>query len=279
MRQGRLFFWHARALYVGHAFGLRPHRNAVAVLCVSLDEPSGLAVDALHPQRGYVPFTTALIPPNTLHHLRVAPGARMAFLYVDALSCDSTRLHEAMQAREPRVGIGLEREETVVRELACLQSGKPWRDVRTALFDLLGLDDPQPRDPRIAAAVATLQAFPGEAHHLRDVAAQAGLSASYFLHRFKEETGSPYRRYRLWIRMGCALRAFRSGRSLTDAAFEAGFSSSAHFSTAFAGMFGMPPSRLSVLGAAMNAGPPGVPMRPTERLTGPQADLEPAIAG
>lgn len=245
MAEQKLFFWHARGLYLGPAFGLRPHRNAVAVLCVSLDEPSGLAIDPRQPQRGYVQFTTALIPPNTLHHLRVAASANMAFLYVDAQSRDNARLHEAMKTQEMRVGIGHDREEALIRELASLQAGKSWREVRPALLDLLGLSDPQPRDPRIAAAVAHLRAFPGDTNTLKDVAAQAGLSPSYFLHLFKEETGAPYRRYRLWIRMGSALRAFRSGRSLTDAAHEAGFSSSAHFSTAFAGMFGMPPSRLS----------------------------------
>lgn len=245
MADQQLFFWHARGLYVGPAFGLRPHRNAVAVLCVSLDEPSGLAIDPRQPQRGYVPFTTALIPPNTLHHLRVAASATMAFLYVDARSQDNARLHEAMKTQDARVGIGLDREEALVRELASLQVGKSWRDVRPALLDLLGLSDPEPRDPRIAAAVAHLRAFPGETHELKDVAARAGVSPSYFLHLFKEQTGAPYRRYRLWIRMGFALRVFRAGRSLTDAAHEAGFSSSAHFSTAFAQMFGMPPSRLS----------------------------------
>ena len=30
---GRLFFWGARALYLGPSFGLAAHRNAAAVLC------------------------------------------------------------------------------------------------------------------------------------------------------------------------------------------------------------------------------------------------------
>jgi AraC-like DNA-binding protein len=73
---------------------------------------------------------------------------------------------------------------------------------------------------------------------------------------FKEETGVPYRRYRLWTRMGAALKALRSGRSLTHAAHEAGFSSSAHFSTAFAEMFGLPPSRVSgIQDSALLPGP------------------------
>lgn len=256
MAEPKLFFWHARGLYLGPAFGLRPHRNAVAVLCVSLDEPSGLAIDPRRPQRGYAPFTTALIPPNTLHHLRVAASANMAFLYVDAQSRDNTRLYEAMKTQEGHFGIGLAREAMLVRELTSLLAGRSWRDVRDALLELLGLSDPQSRDPRITEAVAHLQAFPGESNDLGQVAARARLSPSRFQHLFKEETGVPYRRYRLWTRMGAALKALRSGRSLTDAAHEAGFSSSAHFSTAFVEMFGLPPSRVpGIQGSALVPGP------------------------
>ena len=45
--------------------------------------------------------------------------------------------------------------------------------------------------------------------------------------------------------MGVATRAIVAGESLTAAALDAGFSSSAHFSAAFREMFGMEPSRLS----------------------------------
>jgi AraC-like DNA-binding protein len=78
----------------------------------------------------------------------------------------------------------------------------------------------------------------------------ARLSPSYFQHLFKTETGVPFRRYRSWARMGAALKAVRSGCSLTEAAHAAGFSSSAHFSSAFARMFGLPPSRLATTASA-----------------------------
>jgi AraC-like DNA-binding protein len=43
---------------------------------------------------------------------------------------------------------------------------------------------------------------------------------------------------------GAAMRAIARGRTLTVAAMDAGFSSSAHFSAAYREMFGMEPSRL-----------------------------------
>jgi AraC-like DNA-binding protein len=59
------------------------------------------------------------------------------------------------------------------------------------------------------------------------------------------DTGVPLRRYKLWIGMGAAMRAIARDDSLTTAALEAGFSSSAHFSAAFREMFGLEPSRFA----------------------------------
>jgi len=48
--------------------------------------------------------------------------------------------------------------------------------------------------------------------------------------------------------MGAAVHALVAGVSLTAAALDAGFSSSAHFSAAFREMFGLAPSRLARAG-------------------------------
>ena len=241
----KLYFWRARGLYLGQPFGLRPHRNAVAVLCVSLDLPARLARNPLRSTAGYVPFRSALIPPNTLHHLCSPDGNRMAFLYVDALSDDCRRLQAAMRSREPRFGLGHAVEPDLIRTLLVLASGRHWPDAReelSAMLDLAGSPNP---DARIAAALDQLHASPGDDHSLASTARGARLSPSHFLHLFKQETGVPFRRYRIWVRMGAALKAVRAGRSLTEAAHDAGFSSSAHFSSAFTEMFGLPPSRLA----------------------------------
>jgi AraC-like DNA-binding protein len=55
----------------------------------------------------------------------------------------------------------------------------------------------------------------------------------------------PLRRYRIWNRMGAAVRASGEGASLTEAAHAAGFASSSHFASAFRDMFGMMPSDLA----------------------------------
>ena len=83
----QLYSWGARALFIGPAFGLSPHRNAVAVVAIGLQAPFELAWST----RDYRRCRSALIPPNTLQHFRETSGA-MAFLYVDAVSNDYAQL-------------------------------------------------------------------------------------------------------------------------------------------------------------------------------------------
>lgn len=84
-----------------------------------------------------------------------------------------------------------------------------------------------------------------EAFPTVDRAAQiAGLSPARFQHVFSETIGVPFRRYRQWRRMGQIVRALANGDSLTEAAYAAGFSNSAHLSAAFKEMFGVRPSVL-----------------------------------
>ena len=68
------------------------------------------------------------------------------------------------------------------------------------------------------------------------------LSESRLSHIFKEQTGIPIRRYILWVRLMSALKDVISGQSMTTAAFNAGFSDSAHFNRTFRSMFGVSPS-------------------------------------
>ncbi len=71
------------------------------------------------------------------------------------------------------------------------------------------------------------------------------LSSHRFQHVFRASTGVPFRRYLLWLRLIGAVNAAASGASLTDAAYAAGFSDSAHLSRTFRRMFGLAPSDLT----------------------------------
>lgn len=76
------------------------------------------------------------------------------------------------------------------------------------------------------------------------LAAQAGLSESRFLHRFRDHTGLPLRPYLRWRRLLTAMTQVLAGHSLTDAAVAAGFADAAHFTRTFRRHFGIAPRTL-----------------------------------
>ncbi len=159
----------------------------------------------------------------------------MAFLYLDPLTdrrqpltqaqLESGRIH--LQGTAQRIGI---------------------QDA----FAGFGLQPKVPSDAQIARVVQEIERRPDAFGRIQEAAELACLSPSRFRARFDAEVGLPFRRYRLWRRMALVMRAISEGKSLTAAALEAGFSSSAHLSSSFKRMFGLSASEVIALGVAID---------------------------
>jgi AraC-like DNA-binding protein len=78
---------------------------------------------------------------------------------------------------------------------------------------------------------------------LQELARYVGLSPYYFLRVFRAEVGMPPYAYLESVRIGCAQRLIESGKSLTEAAFEAGFSSQSHMTNRFKKIIGATPGQ------------------------------------
>jgi AraC-like DNA-binding protein len=241
----RLWLWGCRALFVGRALGLTPHRNAVAVLCFGIDEQFGIARDPTRPARGYAFARAALIPPNTLHHLRCGSG-RMAFLYLDPLSHDCAALMQRLSGGGRYLRLRRAQTTSAIAVLRSLADGVvSWQEARGRLLDTLSLGVGLASDARISAVMRRVRRDPAAPQRLADIAAEIELSPSRLTHLFKAVSGVPFKRFRLWSRLGSALLRVQRGQSLTSAALDAGFGSSAHFSATFREMFGIAPSQLA----------------------------------
>jgi AraC-like DNA-binding protein len=252
-----IFSWGARALYVGPALGLSAHRSAVGVLAVGVEHTFGVAVDPMAVSAGSRMCRTALIRPNTLHRLTGTHG-RMAFLYVDARGRDLECLVASARAVTDRAAFDLRIEPNMIATLGALADGHlEWATVRDRLERLLALNGSRTMDPRVLRTVQRLHRDPAARLGLAELAAHVGLSGSRLRHLFIQEVGLPLRRYRIWIAMGAATRAIARGATLTTAAHDAGFSSSAHFSTSYREMFGLEPSRLAQGRLAVITNPAG----------------------
>lgn len=78
---------------------------------------------------------------------------------------------------------------------------------------------------------------------LQELAQYVGLSTYYLLRAFRAEVGMPPYAYLESVRIGRAQRLIESGRSLTEAAFEAGFSSQSHMTNRFKKIIGATPGQ------------------------------------
>ena len=78
---------------------------------------------------------------------------------------------------------------------------------------------------------------------LHELAEHVGLSPYYFLRVFRAEVGLPPYAYLESVRIGCAQRLIKSGRSLAEAAFESGFSSQSHMTNSFKKIIGATPGQ------------------------------------
>ncbi|HEX6859911.1 MAG TPA: AraC family transcriptional regulator [Caulobacteraceae bacterium] len=98
------------------------------------------------------------------------------------------------------------------------------------------------RDPQVRRALSLLHARPTEPWTADDLAAELGMSRSAFATKFTSVMGMPPMRYLTRWRMRLAASDLTAkGRSVSEVAFDLGYSSEAAFTRAFRREFGAPP--------------------------------------
>ncbi len=192
----RVVLWRSRAASVGPELRLSPHRNAVATVVLGLQAPFSLTLlDQAPPQ----PERTrvAVVPPGTMHHLETSDA--MAFVYLDPLSDDCPWMR-VDNFGDPNVAIP-------AAALAELGASLAASELVDWICACICLDPPRDHRPVLADVIRRIDDDPACFRSAFDAARMAGLSNSRFQHAFRETTGVPFRRYRLWRRMGTAARA------------------------------------------------------------------------
>jgi AraC-like DNA-binding protein len=122
---------------------------------------------------------------------------------------------------------------------------RPCRDdIGCAEFDAMCFGEALPRrllDPRVAGAMAQIGRFSGEPVTAASCAEEAGLSASRFLHLFKQETGISFRAFRAWKRARHLLHFANQDLNLAHLAQDIGYPDSTHFSHSIRRFYGLQP--------------------------------------
>jgi len=98
-------------------------------------------------------------------------------------------------------------------------------------------------DPRIAHIVECIREQPKARHIGEECAREVHLSFSRFLHLFKSETGTPFRRFQAWKRArGVLPQVVKGACSLTQVALDGGYADATHFSHSIKQVYGFRPS-------------------------------------
>ncbi|MGV0625263.1 helix-turn-helix domain-containing protein [Mycolicibacter minnesotensis] len=228
------------AVYLGPSLALEPHSTAVDALAVAVD---GL-LTLRHRDLGEQTARSVLIPARAPHHIE-STGDLMLFAYLDPGSARARECRGRMT--HVRSGFGFDHaDETELIELCGAASPDPAR-----LLAVIAGPTAGDIDPRIAAVVDRIRADPGLPSSAVEIARGVGLSRSYFLHLFTAQTGTSFRRYRLWARMLAVVQQLSVGADLTTAACAAGYASPSHFSSSFKTMFGLTATALLSTGATI----------------------------
>ncbi len=219
---------------------MAPHSTAIASLGVGVDAPFRVRVA----DHGDILARSFLFRARVAHHVVDSDG-RMLYCFFDPTSA---RIARCLGGMTGTVG-GYPTDHRHEAELIEL-CRRDEIDIDRVL-ELVGAPLPVIRDARIAAVAERIRSDPARPQRAAEQAGAVGLSTSYFLRTFAEQTGTSFRRYVQWARMLRVATAYAAGHDMTRAAVDAGFASPSHFSDTFRAMFGLTPSAFLGLGGAL----------------------------
>jgi AraC-like DNA-binding protein len=231
-----VWLWTGQALYAGPSLNLARHSGSVWCLAVGIDGPvtvaseHGTARDVL----------SVLIPPRLTHQL-TCHGAGLVSCYLEPTSDRADASRHKFGTWIGDVGVGHVDEARLQFTPTDDESASHWLDLASpAASGCI--------DPRITQAARRIRDDPAATIPARELAADAELSESRFLHLFRDELGTSLRRYRQWARLTHAGTAIAAGDNLTEAAMKAGFASPSHLADRFKTTFGLSASQLLATG-------------------------------
>ncbi len=193
--------------------------------------------------------SVVVLPEGVEHRTRLLPGTAATSIKIDAglaLEASEESGRRLEPALLPRTDV-LTRLGTILTEPARrARGGDPVDDVARALVRRLlepaGEARAPRRDPRIARALRAAEERIAEPLEIADLARAAGMSRYHFSRSFRAQLGvSPYQ-WLLQRRVEHAAALLGRRHSVTEAAFEVGFSDLSRFARAFREHFGCAPS-------------------------------------
>jgi AraC-like DNA-binding protein len=185
------------------------------------------------------------VAPAYTPHLITSGDRRIGVVRLESETVDPGRLPTSL-ARVGCVG-DPELLERIRDAFGRLRRGDPGVDPRTVDLDQVFFGIPIARrclDPRIALVAERIRQRPCAVVDAESWAELTDLSCSRFLHLFKAEIGTTFRRYRAWKRARSVLPYIARRVNLSDLALELGYPDATHFSHSIRNFFGFAPKEI-----------------------------------
>jgi AraC family transcriptional regulator len=241
---GRILIWRGGSLWIGLA-GEPAGMHAHHAVQITLPFDGGAARFQV-PGGRWKGYSSAIVIAQQPHAFE-ARGQLMAQIFVEPESRDGRALqtrHRAQGIAALEDSLSIEVEALAAGYESCASNADLIALAQSTVRKLAGASPTSASAPdaRIAQALELIRTQLGGPVSLKTIAQAVHLSPDRFRHLFMEQTGVGFRPYVLWQRLDTALVAYVGGNTLTEAAYNGGFSDSAHFSRTFRKMFGIAPA-------------------------------------
>jgi AraC family transcriptional regulator len=248
---GQINFWRGGSLWIGLA-QMSADVHAHHAIQIAIGLKGGVRFKSPHAAQ-WTDYSAALVPPDVPHAFD-ATGNVVANIFCEPESLTGRKLLERFPAREVIAIPQRDADAAAARLRDSYAAAEPDKALNTVARGVLTLladagEPNAPADPRVLAAIATIEQRMNRPITLAEIAASVHLSPGRFRHLFAAETGVPFRAYVLWLRLQAAIEQTRAGATWTDAAYAASFADSAHLSRTFKRMFGVVPASLNRMDA------------------------------
>jgi AraC-like DNA-binding protein len=245
-----IYLWEGRFLYAGKSISSHTHSNHALEIGISMDKPFRMK-DA---EGIWKESHGIMIAPDSNHECMAPAASQIIHIGLEPESMDANKIIKIFLNKSHFAF--LDGHNVVRFANQFKQQLTDYNDISSVsriLNNFLGqlmdntsswAETEKHMDARIKNVIRLLKESNEDRLSLRELADRAGLSDSRLVHLFKEQVGIPIRRYALWIRLNRAILEIARTRNLTEAAHNAGFADSAHFSRTFLRMFGSSPSEI-----------------------------------
>lgn len=207
------------------------HRHMAAQIILSMKEEIMVTAEG----KEYV-CRGVMLPSGVLHRVETKGNPVLVFLYdsatnvamgISRVECLSAKVCDEIAA--------------VFREFEKTETEEAYAVFEKSFLHHIGMGDSTccVTDERVVDAITYIRKNLSEKLLCQKVAASVFLSEGRFSHLFREQTGMSFASYLIYQRIMYVYGEILQGKSITDAAVAAGFSSSAHFADVNRRVFGL----------------------------------------